>query len=549
MPAHSLTNAPGISTPAELDLSEVPGQLWQLLLPYLADVVVDQVQRNGTTLVLTAKSPERPRSCPGCAEMTSRIHSRYQRTLSDTAIGGSPVEIRLHVRRMICTAVDCPTRTFAEQIPGLTSRYARRTPSLRAAAEQIGLALAGQAGARLGCQLGIEISGSTLLRLVMALPDPEIGTITVLGVDDFALKKRHIYGTVLIDMATGTPIDLLDSRTAATLADWLSAHPGVEVICRDRAGAYAEGSATGAPDAIQVADRYHLWRNLGEYVEKAVHRHRAALKEPLPAPENPQPAAPAPAPAPAGMSRLAIRTRERYAAIHVLLAKGVGTTAICRALNLDHKTVLRYARADTVETLLVAGERGSSLGPYQPYLRQRWNEGCTDGERLHKEITDLGYCGSSRTVRRFLHNFRGTQIPALQPTAHGIPARDVTGWILRHPDTLDENEKLQFKQIRARCEQLDRLADHVTVFAEMMTQRHGHLLSDWLERVETDDIPELHRLAAGLRRDQAAVTAGLTLPHSSGTVEGNVNRIKMLKRQTYGRAGLALLRKRVLLAS
>ncbi|MFE3455883.1 ISL3 family transposase [Nonomuraea sp. NPDC059194] len=527
-------------------------------------MVVNQVQRDDTTLILTAKSPDRPRRCPRCAEMTNRVHSRYQRRLSDTAIGGSPVEIRLRVRRMICPRPECPTATFAEQIPDLTSRYGRRTPVLRGVTEQIGLALAGRAGARLCEQLAIPASGSTLLRLVMALPEPEPGDVTVLGVDDFAFKKGHVYGTVLVDMATNSPIDILDTRTGQALATWLADHPGVKVICRDRAGAYAEGATTGAPDAIQVADRFHLWRNLSDYVDKAVHRNRAALKEPnvnepSPAPSTQsetstagQGAAPAADASTSAddrpASRMETRTRERYAAVHALVAKGIGNTAICRILGLDHKTVLRFARASSVDELLVKViDRPGLLDPFKPYLRERWNDGCTDATRLTKEIVERGYTGSNRTVRRYLHDFRGAEVPALKPMAGGPAPKDATGWILRHPDSLDEDEKLQLKHLRERCPQLDRLAGHVTAFAEMMTNRHGYLLEQWLTDVEAGDIPELHRLAAGLRRDQAAVTAGLTLEHSSGAVEGNVNRIKMLKRQTYGRAGLALLRKRILL--
>jgi transposase len=528
------------------------------LLPHLSGVVVEAAELAGS-LCLWARADAGQAVCPRCGQASGRVHSTYGRRLADAPVGGQPVVIRLAVRRFFCGNPDCAAVTFAEQVEGLTSRHARRTPPLARMLTGIALALAGRAGSRLAALLDLAAARSSMLRLVMALPDPETGPVKVLGVDDFAFRRGRDYGTVLVNAETGDPVDLLRDREADTLAGWLREHPGTEVICRDRASAYADGARQGAPQAVQVADRWHLYHNLAGHVEKTVARHRGCLEEPAPEPEpeetaggqaapDLQQAAAAATARRAEESALAVRTRQRYEQVQALRAQGMGIKPIMRETGLAKETVRRFYRAATAGELLakVRDGRPSLLDDCKPYLHQRWNEGCTNVRQLHAELRERGYKGSYGTIRDYVLPFR--ESGAAPPAVNGPPkARDLASWILTDPGNLDDGEKEKLAQARERCPHLDALAGHVTEFAKILTGLHGDRLDDWITAVEAGDQPDLHSFARGIKRDHQAVLNGLTMPWSSGVVEGNVNRLKMIKRQMYGRATFELLRKRVLL--
>jgi transposase len=358
---------------------------------------------------------------------------------------------------------------------------------------------------------------------------------------------------------------MLPDREAETFADWLRAHPGIEVICRDRGGAYARAAREAAPAAVQVADRFHLWQDLAEAVEKAVLACIAAM-DPPPGPDSPQdpgaPASPdAPPPAePDGFRdvhgherKLVARHRERYAAVQALRAQGCSVREIARRLGLARNTARKFANAASIDELLVkATSRPSILDPFKPYLGQRQNQGITSAAALHAEIRARGWTGGILTVERYLRQFRtadGRDRQARarpQLTAPSAPAppkpRQVTRWIMTHPDHLASDDAANLARLLDASPGLAAAAGHVRSFAGMMTRRQGLLaLEDWLTAVEAGDQPALHSFARGIRRDQQAVTAGLALPCSSGALEGKNCKIKYLKRLMYGRANFDLL--------
>ena len=428
-------------------------------------MIVERVEQVGGGVVIEARARQAAAACPGCGTTSARVHGRYRRSLADLALAGQPLTIRLQVRRFACRVSACPRVTFAEQIDGLTAPHARYSPPLRAALVAVAVALAGRPGARLAATLGMQAGRDTLLTLLRRLPEPQIGEVSVVGVDDFSIRRGSSYGTIIVDMATGKAIDVLEGRTAEPFTRWLIDHPGAQVICRDRAGAYALAAREGAPDAIQCADRWHLWKNLAEHVERAVARHRTCLQQastpattdpatagpPTPAAQpswQPNPATePGEEVAGAAPSGLAARIQQRYIAIKALQAEGHGLRHIARELDLDRKTVRRFAQATSVDDILARTlDRAGLLDAYQPYLTKRWHQGCRDVTTLHAELRQRGYRGSIRTVYRYLQPLRA--LPPLDPAkaaASVQPAppkiRNVTNWLLRRPEDLDHHEQ------------------------------------------------------------------------------------------------------------
>ena len=528
---------------------------WELLLPHLAGVVVESAEVVRGRLLLRARGRAEDGGCPQCGQRSAGVRERYRRRLADTPAGGQRVVIWLTVRLFRCVNQACPKKSFAEQVEGLTVPYARRTPVLAGALAATGLALAGRAGERLAGVLAMPATRHVLLRLVMGLPDPDPGQVSVLGVDDFSFLRGRRYGTLLVDMQTGRPADLLDGRDQQVLAGWLDAHPGVTVICRDRAGEYAAAATASAPDAMQVADRWHLLHNLGGRVRDTVAAHLGCLAVPAPEPppgpsrQDLAAAAAAAQQAREDTSPLVTRKRATWQQVQDQRAQGATTAQIMTATGLSRGTVLRYRDAATPRDLLASapGRRRSVVDPWKDQLITAWAAGEHSILRLHEQITAAGYAGSYRRVQLYLQPLRAITPPAPRPPP-ALKTSQLTRLFLTPHAKLDPDQQAALADARARCPHLDRLASWTTAFAGLLTSRKPALLQKWITAVSADDQPDLHSFITGLNQDTAAVTNAIAQDWNSGPVEGHVGRLKMIKRQMYGRAGTPLLRKRVLLA-
>ena len=551
-------------------------ELLSYLLPHGAPLHLETWHLDEVAAQLTLRVTSRQAlvHCPVCRFPTRRIHSYYQRTLADLPWAHVRVVLQLRVRKFFCANGRCTRRIFTERLPQLVAPWARRTHRLVQWLAQIAVALGGTAGAQLSHGLARAVSRNTLLRVLRRLPLPVYATPTVLGVDDWAYRKRQTYGTILIDLERRRPVALLHDREAGTLMQWLKAHPGVQIIARDRSKAYADGARQGAPEALQVADRFHLIQNLAEALDQVFNAHSHALEAvnealcqtpmmppdgtvavPVPPPSSPRPA-----------QELAHQRQARRLALHQQIwafhQQGWPGWAIARQLGIGKHTVFRYLRMETLPARQRRTDHGRSLlTPYTPDLLERWNAGCRDALRLFREIQPRGYAGRYATVARYAQRLRQAQgeaprqrrrrpLPLVTAPSHrALTPRRATWLVLRRLERRTPEEQELLTQLTA---QDATLADAIALgqdFAQLVRQRQPEHLDLWLVRAAESSLVPLQRFAKGLRDDYDAVKAGVTLPWSNGPVEGHINRLKRLKRPMFGRASLDLLQRRLLLAA
>jgi transposase len=529
----------------------------------LVGVRVERIVEAEGAIVIEAAPTAQIGACPGCGCSSGRVHSRYVRTLRDLSACGRPVRVQLTVRRFVCQASACSRRTSVEQVAGATARYRRAAVRLESVLRAIGVALGGEAGSRLAGSIGAAVGGDALLRLLRRdRAAPRIPR--VLGVDDWAWRRGRRYGTVLVDLEAGRPIDLLADRSAGTLAAWLREHPGVEIIVRDRSSEYARGATMGAPAALQVVDRWHVLKNVREVAERLLDRHRQDLRQVHVDGEGARPRRRSAAEE-ARRTTLRRRAAELHAQVQRLAADGGTILGIARELGVTRTTVRRYLFADAPPEREYA-QRQSGLDSYEPHLRRRWAEGCRNALQLWREIREQGYAGTSRQVSRWAEDRRERDVSAptmgrprtipRPPEVHAVvrsarrPSVPQLAWLLvREPGDLDDDDLALLGRLQAACLPAATAYPLLQEITHIIKDHAHERLDHWLAAATASGVPDLMTFADGLRRERTELLAALTLPWSTGPVEGHITRLKLIKRQGYGRAGLDTLKRRFLRAA
>jgi transposase len=557
------------------------------LLPYLLplgtrlrvnDLAID-TEAQMVTVELQTTAPNC--LCPACQRPAERIHSHYQRTVADLPWADLVVHLCLHVRKFFCDNATCVRKIFTERLPGLVAPWARRTARLMQQQQRLGLVLGGNPSARLSVELDCGASRNTFLRLIRRLPLPEPQAPEVVGVDDWAWKKGQRYGTIICDLKQHRPIALLEDRNAETLATWLQQHPSIHIIARDRGGVYAEGATKGAPQAIQVADRFHLLGNLADTLLPIFEQHAKLLREVTsstastalppavvehqasPATEGMVRILPPPTPSPKHQAQAEQRRAERlarYERARELHDHGWPIRAIGREVGLNRNTVRIYLRASSFpERQPRVLRQPSVLEPFIPYLIERWNAGCRNGTALWRESIEQGYTGKRVTVFSFVTRLRkALGIPAKNrslregkvavPEERPLTPRNAVWQVLQRPEKRERATDVRLQHLPQAHPELGEGIALTEDLATLIRTRDATTLDRWLDRAASSTLKPFQSFAASLRRDYDAVRAGVEQRWSTGPVEGEINKLKMVKRAMFGRAGFPLLQRRVLLA-
>lgn len=521
-------------------------------------VAIDQ-QR----IEVAAQSVQKQSGCPCCGALSASIHSHYGRTLLDLPWGEYRVHIHLWVRRFRCHEIMCERNIFTERFTTWIERYARRTARVWKVVTNINLETSSRSTSRISDCVHMAASSASVLRKLHTLRVPEGTKATMIGVDDFAFKRSRSYGTIIVDLETNKPVDLLADRTAPTLTSWLKEHPEVKLISRDRSTDYANGISQAGTKATQVLDRWHLLKNLSDALERAVQDQQEAIKSlakswgirPRQRTKSEE------------LARAQHREerQERYQAIRALHKNGLNISQIGRELGFHPSTIRRAIRGDALPERHGRHATSSILTPFMSYLEQRWAQGYRNASQLWRDIKAQGYPGTAKQISRWAQERRELPFkhrkldpdtikqlpPAPQPryTALSLAPRQIT-WLLQKPEPeLTADEVLFLDELLAAVPHLGIARALGQDFQTLFFKRDANQVDVWLAEAQDCTVTALQTFAAGLQRELAPFKAAVTLSWSNGPVEGNINKLKFIKRQMYGRASFSLLRRRVLLAA
>jgi transposase len=514
--------------------------LFRTVLP--AGLVIDQVTSEEDHLVVTAHPVASGAACTECGETSAQVHSSYERRLMDLPSQGRTVRLLVKVRRFRCSNVACERKIFGERLgDGIAAKAGRRTSRLETIVHQIGIALGGRPAAGLARRPMLPVSRDTLLRVVRRRAStPGTEAVRVVGIDDFAWKRGQRYGTIVCDLQHRRIIDLLPDREAATVTAWLAAHPEITVVSRDRGGSYVQAATQGAPQAVQVADRWHLMENASAAFLEAVRRSMPSIRRAI----GSRVVDPAQLTAAERLRHNGfLRRQDNNKVVKDLATSGASIKEIVRRTGRSRKLVRSVLRGEDGDVFRC---RTHTLEQHLARLSAEWDAGCHNGAELWRRLRADGFKGGLRVVtewatRRRRSEKAGVRLRRLPPSARKL------SYLMSAPrERLTKEEAAMMATIETGVPMLASAHKLLNRFHRMMRTRDTAALAPWITESETS---LLAGFCKGIKADLAAVAAALTEPWSNGQVEGQNTKLKLVKRQMYGRARLDLLRARLVVAA
>ncbi len=511
------------------------------------------ISSDGITLHLHGK--RKTAQCPECFKRSDSVHSCRRRRLQHLPCSGQTLWLVFSVRHWYCRNPACSRKIFAESLAPFASSHQQSSQALQNLQRQLGLIAGGEAGKRAAMAVGLRCSADTLLRRVINTPETKQSGAPHVGIDEWAWHRGHCCGMLIVNLDTHRPLVLLPGRDQRTLATWFRKYPEIQVVSRDRSGVYATAAREGAPQARQVADRWHLLKNIGDALERMMYRHipliRLVVRE-LSLKKSPEPEISVPAALLRRPERLKQQTRkkrhQRWTEVMALHNKGCSFREISRITGLSRVTVSRWVRSGTFPEMSTRPPKRGLLDPWREWLKEQRECGNYNAGRIWREMVARGVTGSETIVRDAVAKWRKGWIPPVTTAARLPSVSRVSRWLMPWRIIRGE-ENYAFRFISLMCEKEPELKiaqQLVLEFYRILKNQNKSQLSSWFTRVHESGSAEFRRVVAGMEADAAAICEAISSRWSTGVVEGHVNRLKVLIRQMYGRAGLELLRRRVM---
>lgn len=506
-------------------------------------------------LTIHLQATRKTSRCPECMKLSHSVHSCRRRRIQHLPCSGQTLWLIFAVRHWYCRNPSCSRKIFAESLAPFAGSRQQASQSLQTLQYQLGLIAGGEAGLRAATAAGLRTSADTLLRRVISTPETKQPSTPHVGIDEWAWHRGHRYGTLIVNLETHRPLVLLPGRDHRTLAAWFRKYPEIQVVSRDRGGIYATAAREGAPQARQVADRWRLLKNIGDALERMMYRHMPLIRlvaSELSPKKLPEPEPEVPAPYILRPERLKQQTRnkrhQRWVEVITLHKNGCGIREISRTTGLSRVTVRRWLQSGTLPEMSGRPKKPGLLDPWREWLEERRERGDHNASQIWKEMVANGFEGSETTVRDEVARWRKGGADLVTTPARLPSASRVSRWLMPWRIIRGEESYAScFVGLMCEKEPQLKIAQELALdFYRILKTKNKPQLSRWFTHVSERGPVELQRVAAGMEADAAAICEAITSKWSNGVVEGHVNRLKMLKRQMYGRTGFELLRRRVM---